>query len=78
MKKKISRRVAIIRLLILEVKPLLVVLFLLGKHTLNCQNMATLIKIFPLSGYFLTGAVYYIYPNLYAVQSLPNCMPAQT
>jgi hypothetical protein len=33
MKKKISRRVAIIRLLILDVKPLLVVLFLLGKKT---------------------------------------------
>ena len=28
------------------------------------------------SGYFLTGTLFYIFPNLYAVLGLPNCVPA--
>jgi hypothetical protein len=44
MKKKISRRVAIIRLLILDVKPLLVVLFLLGKKHIKLSKFGSIDK----------------------------------
>jgi hypothetical protein len=53
MKKKISRRVAIIRLLILDVKPLLVVLFLLGKKHINLLKVGNINK-----SYFLYQAIF--------------------
>jgi hypothetical protein len=56
MRKKISRRVAIIRLLILDAKPLLVVLFLLGKKHIKFSKVANIDKDVSFTRLFFDGS----------------------